>query len=140
MEVKLWYFTGILIHKGFGSLPGLLPPGVSPPSGADANCGLGQHSPTFTLTHVHQAWLPDLEVEDLVFLIFLIIDYFDLYSFAETENKRIEVAGERERESDKATGKKGGEEDEAKEESRGTRHAARRVNGGGGVVLIDTQT
>lgn len=45
-------------------------------------------SPTFLLTHLHQAGLSNLKEEGLVFLILLIINYLDWYCFAETEKNR----------------------------------------------------
>lgn len=45
-------------------------------------------SPTFLLTHLHQAGLSNLKEEGLVFLILLIINYLDWYCFAEIEKNR----------------------------------------------------
>uniref|UniRef100_A0A0E9RN26 Uncharacterized protein n=1 Tax=Anguilla anguilla TaxID=7936 RepID=A0A0E9RN26_ANGAN len=47
-------------------------------------------TPTFLLTHLHQTGLPDLEEEVFVFLVLLVINYFDLYNFAETEKRERE--------------------------------------------------
>lgn len=55
---------------------------------------LWSRHPTFPLTHLHQAGFPDLEEEVLVFFILLIINYSDLYSFAETEREENRVAEE----------------------------------------------
>lgn len=52
--------------------------------------------PTFPLTHLHQTRLSNLKEEVLVFLIFLVIDYIDLYSLAgkEREGEREELQRE----------------------------------------------
>lgn len=47
-------------------------------------------TPTFPLTHLQQPRLADLKEEVLVFLIFLIVNYIDLNSFAEIEKEQIE--------------------------------------------------
>lgn len=64
-------------------------------------------SPTFLLTHLHQAGLSNLKEEGLVFLILLIINYLDCNCFAETEKNRNWRTGEEACKGTQAGGKQG---------------------------------
>lgn len=78
------------IHCDFNALRIVRPGGKSTSEGVSEGGGVtaqGGHTPTFPLTHLQQTGLTHLQEEVLVFLIFFIINYVDLNSFAGNRQK-----------------------------------------------------